>query len=98
MVKIKEAIQQIKARIDTISYARDVLGFPVSKDGDRCQGLEQSNKSNDSLAFSKDGWYDFHLKEGGDVIALAQKVKFKIMTGFKRQKHMQMILKDTIKT
>lgn len=76
MVKIKEAIQQIKQRIDCISYARDVLGFPISKEGDRCQGIEQSNVKNDSLMFSRDGWYDFHLKEGGDVISLAQKVKF----------------------
>jgi len=76
MVKIKEVISQIKQRIDVISYARDVLGFPISKEGDRCQGLEQNNTKNDSLMFSKDGWYDFHLKEGGDVISLAQKVKF----------------------
>lgn len=76
MIKIKEAIQLIKSRVECISYARDVLGFPVSKDGDRCQGLEQTNIKNDSLTFSRDGWYDFHLKEGGDVIALAQKVKF----------------------
>lgn len=75
MVKIKEAISEIKTRIDCISYARDVLGFPVSKEGDRCQGLSQSNKKNDALMFMRDSWYDFHIKEGGDVIALCQRVK-----------------------
>jgi len=75
MAQIKEVIQQIKQRIEVISYARDILGFPVSKEGDRCQGLSQSNKKNDALMFMKDSWYDFHLKEGGDVIALCQRVK-----------------------
>lgn len=67
--------QTIKSQIikkwSCLSYARDILGLPVSHDGDRCTSLAPGPHTH-SNAFQvfNDYWHDYTWDKHGDVIDL----------------------------
>ena len=62
-------ISDIKERINVLDYARNVLGLPVRKPGDRCCSLAGGSNPT-ALVIREDHFYDFKMGEGGDVIDL----------------------------
>ncbi len=62
-------ISDIKERINVLDYARNTLGLPVRKPGDRCCSLAGGSNPT-ALVIREDHFYDFKMGEGGDVIDL----------------------------
>jgi len=62
-------IARIKERFSCLEYARNVLGLPVRKSGDRCCSLGGGGNPTAMVVYD-DWWYDFKLAMGGDVIDL----------------------------
>ncbi|MBR2209758.1 MAG: toprim domain-containing protein [Synergistaceae bacterium] len=71
-----DRIAKIKEKYSVLEYARDILGLPVKRDGDRCKSLAPNSKNPTSLIIFNDWWYDFKLGCGGDVIDLCACAKF----------------------
>lgn len=77
---VKKSISEIPAKIrakwDCVTYARDVLGLPVFKDGDRCTSLAPGpHTHSDALIVHDDFWHDFTWGKHGDVIDLCALVR-----------------------
>ena len=68
-------VDYIHEHWDCLSYARDVLGLPVSKDGDRCVSFRPGAKNPTSLIINREHWHDFGSDEGGDVIDLCAQAR-----------------------
>jgi len=62
-------IARIKERFSCLEYARNVLGLPVRKSGDRCCSLGGGGNPT-AMVIYDEWWYDFKLAMGGDVIDL----------------------------
>ena len=71
-----DRIAKIKERYSVLEYARDILGFSVSKSGDRCKSFAPDSHNPTSLIVYDDWWYDFKQGVGGDVIDLCALVKY----------------------
>ena len=72
-----DRIAYIKERYSLLEYARDVLGLPVRKDGDRCMSIAPGpHKSNNAFVIYNDRWWDYSAGCGGDVIDLCAEVKY----------------------
>lgn len=68
---VLDRISWIKEHYSVLEYARDVLGLPVRKDGDRCMSIAPGpHKSNNAFVIYNDRWMDYSLGMGGDVIDL----------------------------
>ena len=65
-----DRIKDIKERVSVLEYARDVLGLPVRRSGDRCVSLAPGSTNPTALLIQTNHWYDFKLGMGGDVIDL----------------------------
>ena len=66
-----DRITYIKDKYSVLDYARDVLGLPVQKSGDRCTSIGPGpHKTNNAFVVYEDWWYDFSAGCGGDVIDL----------------------------
>ena len=66
-----DRVSYIKERYSVLEYARDVLGLPVKKSGDRCMSIAPGpHKTNNAFVVYEDWWYDFSAGCGGDVIDL----------------------------
>lgn len=74
--RLRNAIQEIKSRVNIIDYARNVLGWPVYRDGDRCKSYLSDNVGNNALIFHEGWFWDFKAGTGGDVINLCALVKY----------------------
>ena len=73
---ITEIPAHIRAKWNCVAYARDVLGFPVFKDGDRCVSIAPGpHTHNDGLIIHDDYWYDYSDGKSGDVIDLCAIVR-----------------------
>jgi P4 family phage/plasmid primase-like protien len=72
----KDTIKEIKERISVLHYARDVLGFPVKKEGDRWASLKPSSTNKTCCIFNDDYFMDYNLGMGGDVIDLCALAKY----------------------
>ena len=71
MKSISEIPALIRAKWNCVSYARDVLGLPVSRDGDRCTSIMPGpHQHSDGFIVHDDYWFDFSGSIGGDVIEL----------------------------
>ncbi|MBQ3759178.1 MAG: toprim domain-containing protein [Synergistaceae bacterium] len=71
-----DRIAYIKERYSVLEYARDVLGLPVRKAGDRCKSIAPGpHKTNNAFVVYEDWWYDFSAGCGGDVIDLCAEAK-----------------------
>lgn len=71
-----DRIAYIKERYSVLEYARDVLGLPVRKSGDRCMSISPGpHKTNNAFVVYNDWWYDFSAGCGGDVIDLCAEAK-----------------------
>ena len=69
-------IDAIKAKYSVLEYARDVLGLPVRKSGDRCVSLAPDSHNPTALIVFNDWFYDFKTGFGGDVIDLCAYAKY----------------------
>lgn len=72
---MQSSFQTIKTQItqkwSCLSYARDILGLPVSHDGDRCTSLAPGTHTHsDAFQVFTDSWRDFTWGKSGDVIDL----------------------------
>lgn len=66
-----DRVSYIKERYSVLEYARDVLGLPVHRAGDRCTSIMPGqHKTNNAFVVYQDWWYDFSGGCGGDVIDL----------------------------
>ena len=66
-----DRIAYIKDKYSVLEYARDVLGLPVKKSGDRCTSIAPGeHHTNNAFVVFNDWWYDFSAGIGGDVIDL----------------------------
>ena len=66
-----DRITYIKDKYSVLEYARDVLGLPVKKSGDRCTSIAPGeHHTNNAFVVFNDWWYDFSAGNGGDVIDL----------------------------
>lgn len=66
-----DRIAYIKEHYNVLEYARDVLGLPVQKEGDRCMSPSPGqHKTNNAFVVNNGWWYDFSIGCGGDVIDL----------------------------
>ena len=66
-----DRIAYIKDKYSVLEYARDVLGLPVKKSGDRCTSIAPGeHHTNNAFVVFNDWWYDFSAGTGGDVIDL----------------------------
>ncbi|MBR1437746.1 MAG: toprim domain-containing protein, partial [Synergistaceae bacterium] len=71
-----DRIAYIKEHYSVLEYARDVLGLPVRKSGDRCTSIAPGpHKTNNAFVVYEDWWYDFSAGCGGDVIDLCAEAK-----------------------
>ena len=71
-----DRITDIKARYSVLEFARDVLGLPVKKSGDRCMSIAPGpHKTNNAFVVYEDWWYDFSSGMGGDIIDLCAVAK-----------------------
>ena len=72
-----DRIAYIKEQYSVLEYARDVLGLPVHKSGDRCMSIAPGpHKTNNAFVVYEDSWYDFSAGCGGDVIDLCAEAKY----------------------
>ena len=68
---VLDRITWIKEHFSVLEYARDVLGLPVHKEGDRCMSIAPGpHKSNNAFVIYNDRWMDYSMGLGGDVIDL----------------------------
>ena len=58
--------QEIKASGDCVRFAREVLGVEVDRDG-RCAAAWRGGKNPQSVALSKDEWFD-HASDRKSVV------------------------------
>ena len=65
-----DRIRYIKDKWTVLEYARDVLGFPVRKSGDRCVSLAPDSHNPTALRIFDNYWQDFKTGAHGDVIDL----------------------------
>ena len=65
-----DRIGYIKEHYSVLDYARDVLGLPVRRDGDRCISLAPGSHNPTAMVVYANSWYDFKQGIGGDVIDL----------------------------
>ena len=65
-----DRIAYIKDKYSVLEYARDILGLPVRKSGDRTVSLAPNSHNPTALIVFDDSWHDFKLGIGGDVISL----------------------------
>lgn len=66
-----DRIAYIKDKYSVLEYARDTLGLPVRKSGDRCASIAPGpHHTNNAFVVYEDWWYDFSAGNGGDVIDL----------------------------
>ena len=65
-----DRIAYIKDKYTVLEYARDILGLPVKKSGDRCVSLAPDSHNPTAMIVYEDWWYDFKQGCGGDVIDL----------------------------
>ena len=73
---VLDRISWIKEHFSVLEYARDVLGLPVHKDGDRCMSIAPGpHKSNNAFVIYNDRWMDYSMGYGGDVIDLCAVAK-----------------------
>ena len=70
-----DKIAYVKDKYSVLEYARDILGFPVHKSGDRCVSFAPDSHNNTAMVIYNDSWYDFKQGIGGDVIDLCAYVK-----------------------
>ncbi len=70
-----DRIAYVKDKYNVLEYARDILGFPVHKSGDRCVSFAPDSHNNTAMVIYNDSWYDFKQGIGGDVIDLCAYVK-----------------------
>lgn len=70
-----DRIAYIKSRYSVLEYARDVLGFPVRKSGDRCVSLAPDSHNPTAMIIFDNWWYDYKQGCGGDVIDLCAEAK-----------------------
>ena len=70
-----DRIAYVKDKYSVLEYARDILGFPVQKSGDRCVSFAPNSHNNTAMVIYNDSWYDFKQGIGGDVIDLCAYVK-----------------------
>ena len=71
-----DRINYIKEHYNVLNYARDVLGLPIQKSGDRCMSFTPGpHKTNNAFVAFEDWWYDFSAGCGGDVIDLCAEAK-----------------------
>ena len=55
-----DRIEYIKSKYNVLDYARDVLGLPVNKSGDRCMSISPGpHKTDNAFVAYDDWWYDF---------------------------------------
>lgn len=72
-----DRIAYIKGKYSVLEYARDVLGLPVKKSGDRCTSIMPGpHKTNNAFVVYNDWWYDFSGGVGGDMIDLCAVAKY----------------------
>lgn len=73
-----DRIAYIKEHYSVLEYARDVLGLPVRKAGDRCMSFAPGpHKTNNALVVYDHFWWDFSAGCGGDEIDLVAEAKYK---------------------
>lgn len=70
-----DRIEYIKDKYTVLEYARDILGLPVRKSGDRCKSFAPDSHNPTALVIFDDWWYDFKQGIGGDVIDLCAHAK-----------------------
>ncbi len=71
-----DRIEYIKSKYNVLDYARDVLGLPVNKSGDRCTSIAPGpHKTDNAFVAYDDWWYDFSSGKGGDIIDLCAEAK-----------------------
>ena len=70
-----DRINYIKEKWSVLEYARDVLGWPVQKSGDRYISLAPDSHNPTALVVFDDFWYDFKQGCGGDVIDLCAEAR-----------------------
>lgn len=70
----REQIDELKRRLTTLSYARNVLNLPIHSSGDRCISVGGGHNPTAMVVY-EDWWYDFKLGRGGDVIDLCAVAK-----------------------
>ena len=70
-----DRIRYIKDKWTVLEYARDVLGFPVRKSGDRCVSLAPDSHNPTALRIFDNYWQDFKTGAHGDVIDLCAEAK-----------------------
>lgn len=66
----------IMQKYNCITFARDVLGWPVFKAGTRVPSLHPGPERGKNLVIYPDFWYDHKEKKGGSVIDLCAWTKF----------------------
>ena len=72
-----DRIAYIKEHYSVFEYARDVLGLPVQKEGDRCTSIAPGpHKTNNAFVAYASWWYDFSMGIGGDLVDLVACVKY----------------------
>ena len=69
-------VDYIKSKYNVLSYAREVLSWPVSRDGDRVKSLAPDSHNKTALIVHESSWHDFKTGDGGDVIDLCAAVYF----------------------
>ena len=70
-----DRIAYAKSRYSVLEYARDVLGLPVRKSGDRCISLAPDSHNPTAMIVFDDWWYDYKQGCGGDVIDLCAEAR-----------------------
>ena len=70
-----DRISYIKAKWTVLEYARDVLGLPVYKSGDRCVSLAPDSHNPTALRIFDNYWQDFKTGAHGDVIDLCAEAR-----------------------
>ena len=65
-----DRIAYIKEKYSVLEYARDILGLPIRKSGDRCVSLAPGSHNPTAMIVFNDWWYDHKQALGGDVIDL----------------------------
>lgn len=71
-----DRIARIKEKYSVLEYARDVLGWPINRSGDRCKSFAPDSHNPTALIVFDNWWYDFKQGLGGDVIDLVACVKY----------------------
>ena len=69
-------VDYIKSKWNVLTYAREVLTWPVSKDGDRVKSLAPGSTNKTALIVHENTWHDFKTGDGGDVIDLCAAIYF----------------------